>query len=126
MANPGPTTSRRALLGALTTAPIVIRPVKAVVSPWQSALVDLHEVYDHEQARPRRTKAGRSLSRFRYHNAERFYIKVGAPYARTGEPLMYASGIVVQLALRGRYIERTQIYAKVSPDLRRRASGEAA
>ena len=27
---------------------------------------------------------------------------------------------------RGRYIERTQIYAKVSPDLRRRASGEAA
>ena len=28
--------------------------------------------------------------------------------------------------VRGRYIERTQIYAKVSPDLRRRASGEAA
>ncbi|EXS68986.1 aldo/keto reductase [Sphingobium sp. Ant17] len=30
------------------------------------------------------------------------------------------------MAYRGRYIERTQIYAKVSPDLRRRASGEAA
>lgn len=99
MANLGPTTSRRALLGALTTAPIAIRPVKAVVSPWQSALVDLHEVYDHEQTSPQRTKTGRSLSRFRYHNAERFYLKVGAQYARTGEPLMYASGIVVQLAL---------------------------
>ncbi len=99
MANPGPTTSRRALLGALTTAPIAIRPVKAVMSPWQSALADLHEVYDHEPASPQRTKSGRSLSRFRYHNAERFCLKVGAPYACTGEALMYASGIVVQLAL---------------------------
>ena len=31
-----------------------------------------------------------------------------------------------EAATRGRYIERTQIYAKVSPGLRRRASGEAA
>lgn len=99
MANPGPTTSRRALLGALTTAPIAIRPVKAVLSPWQSALADLHEVYDHEPASLQRTKAGRSLSRFRYHNAERFCLKVGAHYARTGKELMYSSGIVAQLAL---------------------------
>lgn len=99
MAILGPATSRRALLGALTAAPVAIRPVKAIVSPWESALSDLHDIYDHEPTCLQRTKAGRSLSRFRYHNAESFFLKTGERHARAGRPLLYTTGITVQLAL---------------------------
>lgn len=46
------------------------------------------------------------------------------PRARVGQ--RGKSFVSPEIMIRGRYIERTQIYAKVSPDLLRRGSGEAA
>ncbi|PZR56773.1 MAG: hypothetical protein DI537_54215, partial [Stutzerimonas stutzeri] len=61
-------TSRRALLRGLTIAPVA---ASAITSPWAKALASLHQRYDDEPATLARTKEGRSISRFRYHNAER-------------------------------------------------------
>src|SRR5690606_14264020 len=62
-----PTTSRRALLGGF-----VATPALSFAVPWKNALTLLHDRYDDEPAALVRTKEGRALSRFRYHNAESF------------------------------------------------------
>ena len=86
-------TSRRALLGIFTAAPA------AALAPWGAALGQLHESYGDEPAVLRRTKAGRALSRARYHNAEGFFagIEAGFPFRR--KDILYQAGIVAQLAL---------------------------
>ena len=98
MGKTAPVTSRRALLRALTATPIAVST--AVVSPWGEALADLHDHYGDSPAALVRTKAGRSLSRFRYHNAESFYwgLEHGL-YDNDGDEMLYRSGIVAQLAL---------------------------
>ena len=90
-------TSRRSLLRALTAAPIA---VPLIASPWSEALADLHSHYGDSPADLVRTKAGRSLSRFRYHNAESFYqgLERGL-YGNDSSEMLYRSGIVAQLAL---------------------------
>ncbi|AMK24646.1 hypothetical protein K426_18580 [Sphingobium sp. TKS] len=90
-------TSRRALLRALTAAPVA---VPLIASPWGEALANLHNHYGDSPAALIRTKAGRGLSRFRYHNAESFYqgLEHGLYDNDCGE-MFYRSGIVAQLAL---------------------------
>jgi hypothetical protein len=94
-----PTTSRRALLRALTTIPVATLTAPDDL-PWSKALAALHDHYDDPPATLIRTKAGRSLSRFRYHNAESFCLGVDQGLYRhdVGE-MLYQSGIVAQLAL---------------------------
>ncbi|KXU33369.1 hypothetical protein A0J57_05585 [Sphingobium sp. 22B] len=90
-----PRPSRRDLLRALTAAPVV-----AVVSPASDALAVLHTQYEDQPATLARTREGRSLSRFRYHNAESFLwgLNQGICGNDVGE-MLYRSGIVVQLGL---------------------------
>lgn len=89
-----PTTSRRALLGALAATPAV-----GLVAPWKDALTSLHDRYGDEPATLVRTKEGRSLSRFRYHNAESFFGALERGFHHQGSEMLYQSGIVAQLAL---------------------------
>lgn len=94
----GTATSRRALLGLLGSAPaagvVIARP-----SPWASALDPLFQECDDEPAIMFRSKEGRALSRFRYHNAESFFaaIEQGMDGDRFG--LLYQTGIVMQLGI---------------------------
>src|SRR3546814_4167672 len=62
-------TSRRSLLLTLTATPAAALAAP-IFSPWEEALRLLHDHYDDEAAALVRTKERRSLSRFRYHNAE--------------------------------------------------------
>ncbi len=98
MGKTAPVTSRRALLRALTATPIAVSAT--VAAPWSEALADLHKRYGDSPAALVRTKAGRGLSRFRYHNAESFYqgLEHGL-YDSDGGEMLYQSGIVAQLAL---------------------------
>lgn len=89
-------TSRRALLLALTATPAA---ALAVRSPWDEALTPLHDHYDDEPAALVRTKEGRSLSRFRYHNAESFFESLDRGFCDRRDEMLYQSGIVAQLAL---------------------------
>lgn len=91
-------TSRRALLLALTATPAAALAAP-VVSPWDDALTLLHDHYDDGPAALVRTKEGRSLSRFRYHNAEAFYESLDRGFYGRGDEMLYQSGIVAQLAL---------------------------
>lgn len=91
-----PTTSRRSLLTALTGAPIV---ALAVPSPWSEALTSLHDHYEDQPAELARTKERRSLSRFRYHNAESFFESLERDFYHRRDEILYQSGIVAQLAL---------------------------
>lgn len=61
--------SRRAVLRGLAFAPVA---ASAIASPWGNALAALHQRYEDEPAKLVRTREGRSISRFRYHNAERW------------------------------------------------------
>jgi len=92
-------TSRRSLLRALTAAPLAAMTASAT-PPWGKALATLHAHYDDPPATLVRTKAGRNLSRFRYHNAESFCrgLDQGLYLHDVGE-MLYQSGIVAQLAL---------------------------
>jgi hypothetical protein len=47
----------------------------------------------------RRTKAGRSDSRFRYHNAESFFLGIEQGIVRDPHDRLYQTGIVLQLGL---------------------------
>src|SRR3546814_11448603 len=69
MGSISPTPSRRALLGAFaaTSAAIVAAPATA------ETLRREFEAWDDEPIVLRRTKQGRSDSKFRYHNAEHFF-----------------------------------------------------
>jgi hypothetical protein len=89
-----PTTSRRALLRALTAAPVMV-PV--IASPWGETLVSLHAGYGDDPAAIIRTKEGRALSRRRYHVAEGFF---PAEHERADwRGYLYRAGITAQLAL---------------------------
>ncbi|OHC91486.1 MAG: hypothetical protein A2095_02440 [Sphingomonadales bacterium GWF1_63_6] len=92
-------TSRRALLRALTIAPVA---ASAIASPWGGALAALHRRYDDEPARIERTKEGRSISRFRYHNAERWMTTLEAGFLadpRHAREALHQAGFVTQQAL---------------------------
>jgi hypothetical protein len=91
-------TSRRALLAVLTVAPAATLTA-SVAAPWEHALMFLHDRYDDETAALVRTKEGRSLSRFRYHNAEAFFESLDRGFYDRRDEMLYQSGIVVQLAL---------------------------
>lgn len=99
MTEPRPTTSRRALLRALTAAPVAAISTNAMASPWSAALATLNERYCDPPATLRRTQKGRSLSRFRYHNAEGFFLPLESGILRPGHDFFYTIGIVAQLAL---------------------------
>ena len=89
-----PTTSRRALLGALTAAPVMV-PV--IASPWSEALASLHADYGDDPTAIIRTKEGRALSRRRYHVAEGFF---PAEHERADwHGYLHRAGITAQLAL---------------------------
>ena len=92
-------TSRRALLRALTIAPVA---ASAIASPWGGALAALHRRYDDEPATLERTKEGRSISRFRYHNAERWMTTLEADFLtepRFAKEALHQAGFVTQQAL---------------------------
>ncbi|PTQ12663.1 hypothetical protein CLG96_00385 [Sphingomonas oleivorans] len=89
-------TSRRALLRALTVAPVVI---PTIASPWGEALAALHRDHDDEPVSIGRSKAGRSLSRSRYHTAESFFTSIEAGFPFHRKEMLYHAGIVAQLAL---------------------------
>lgn len=74
MADIGYGTSRRSLLRALTVAPVATLPRRAAASPWDAAIAALP--YHDEPVVLRRSRVGRSDSRFRYHNAESFFVGI--------------------------------------------------
>lgn len=87
----GSITSRRRLLTAIAVAPVVIS------SPWDAAIAALP--YHDEPVVLRRTRAGRSDSRFRYHNAESFFLGIEKGIVRDPRDRLYQTGIVLQLGL---------------------------
>lgn len=90
-------TSRRALLRGLAATP-VIAPL--IASPWAKALAPLHERYEDEPATLVRTKAGRSLSRKRYHSAKiAFSIIEAGFFADHIRDTLHQAGAVAKLAL---------------------------
>lgn len=99
MEDTGPTTTRRALLGAITAAPLTVLPVETIAAPWGDALHALHARYGDAPAKLHRTRDGRSLSRARYHTAEEFFVPVEAHRFERRSRMLYNSGIVAQLAL---------------------------
>ncbi|MEG3145674.1 hypothetical protein U1839_13510 [Sphingomonas sp. RT2P30] len=88
------TTSRRALLGSLAATSIVA--VQSLASPWDAATA---MVPREAPVILRRSREGRSASRFRYHNAERFFASVECEIWPDRSDELYRIGIVVQLAL---------------------------
>ena len=90
-------TSRRTLLGFLGTAPAAA--TITTVSPWASALDALFQQWGDEPAILRRSKEGRSLSRFRYHNAEAFFGGLDEGLAQDRFHLLYQVGIIIQLGI---------------------------
>jgi hypothetical protein len=99
MGDTAPTTSRRALLRALTTAPVLV-PV--IASPWGDALARLHDCYADAPAVLCRSREGRSLSRFRYHSAEISFMAIEAGFfsdPRFVRSLLHQAGFVCRQAL---------------------------
>lgn len=94
--NAGPTiASRRTMLGALTIAPLAIsRGTEATL--WRGTVAQ--QALD-ELAPLQRSREGRRLSRFRYHNAESFYRGVERHDVRHSADQLYQVGIVLQLGL---------------------------
>jgi hypothetical protein len=92
-------TSRRALLRGLTTAPVAVSTIA-----WSrgGALASLHQRYEDEPATLTRTKEGRSMSRFRYHNAERWMLALDSGFpaeTRRAKEALHQAGLVCQQAL---------------------------
>lgn len=88
-----PATSRRAMLRAIAIAPIVGTVVCAPeVTAASSANIEL-------PVRLSRSRAGRSASRFRYHNAESFFVGVERGIVQDGCDRLYLVGVVLQLGL---------------------------
>lgn len=92
MADIGYATSRRSLLKALSVAPIATAPGSA-----DAAIAALP--YHDEPVVLRRTRAGRGESRFRYHNAESFFLGIEKHIVRHPHDRLYQIGIVLQLGL---------------------------
>ena len=95
VAETGFSRTRRSLLGALTAASVV--PWAALAT--SAAAAGLPKRPEDGLPLLRRTAERRSLSRFRYHNAESFFGRVehGARHDRSDE--LYTVGIVLQLGL---------------------------
>jgi hypothetical protein len=91
MVKNGSITSRRSLLTAIAIAPAI------VTSPWDAAIAALP--YHDEPVVLRRTRAGRGDSRFRYHNAESFFLGIEQGIVRDPHDWLYQTGIVIQLGL---------------------------
>lgn len=99
----GNSTSRRALLGALTTVPVAALSTP-VASPWARALASLHQRYDDEPAIFLRTKEGRSVSRHRYQSAEIAFAPMEASFfsdPRFIRTTLHQAGAIAKLALCG-------------------------
>lgn len=92
------TTSRRAVLRTLTTAPVVVTAIQAR-SPWDEELAALHNRYDDRPAELVRTKAGRELSEARYLRAEEFFPERGGYESSHRDHFLYFAGITAQLGL---------------------------
>jgi len=98
MADIGYATSRRTLLKALSIAPIATLPGSATTtSPWHAAIAALP--YHDEPVALRRTRTGRGDGRFRYHNAESFFLGIERGVVRDPQDILYQTGIVLQLGL---------------------------
>lgn len=95
----GGSTSRRALLRALTAAPAAAVVMPVVTSPWSYALASLHQDYGDEPVTIMRTKERRALSRHRYHVAEEFFPGREPATRICWHNHLYRAGITAQLAL---------------------------
>ena len=91
MTKNGSITSRRDLLTAIAIAPV------GIASPWDAAIAALP--HHDEPVVLRRTRAGRDESRFRYHNAESFFLGLEKGIVRDQRDRLYQTGIVLQLGL---------------------------
>jgi hypothetical protein len=94
-----PTTSRRAVLGALTRAPVAALAAAQVSSPSEAALSALHDGYRDEPVKLIRSSAGRALSRERYRRAEGFFPRDEPRLQLCWSDFLYTAGITAQLAL---------------------------
>lgn len=99
MVENGTTTSRRSLLGALAAVPVVALPEAAARPSWDATAFALPDAPSGAGLPLRRSREGRSLSRFRYHNAERFFIGVEQGLFQQRCDEFYHIGIVLQLGL---------------------------
>lgn len=97
MADIGYTTSRRSLLKVLSVAPIAALPGSMAASPLHGAIAALP--YHEEPIVLERTRAGRRDSRFRYHNAESFFLGIEKGGVGDKHDRLYQTGIVLQLGL---------------------------
>jgi hypothetical protein len=95
----GSMTSRRALLGALTVIPIAALPERAAASPWGAAIGVLPNASTDHPVMLQRSRKGRNDSRFRYHNAESFFLGIEKGIVRHLDDRLYQTGIVLQLGL---------------------------
>lgn len=95
----GSMTSRRALLGALTVAPIAALPDRAAASPWGAAIGVLPYASANQPVLLQRSRKGRNDSRFRYHNAESFFLGIEKGVVQHPQDRLYQIGIVLQLGL---------------------------
>lgn len=94
MASLAPTTSRRALLGALTVA-----TVGAAAPAWRTALTRVQRTYDDDPVTLARTPGGRDLSRVRYRRAEEFFPTGSLGSRMDHRDFLYRAGITAQLGL---------------------------
>ncbi len=94
----GVSTYRCALLRALTAAPVVAAAMP-VTSPWNDALVSLHQGYGDEPVKVMQTKDGRALSSHRYHVAEEFLPERESATSASWHNYLCRAGITAQLAL---------------------------
>lgn len=87
-------TSRRALLRAFALSPVALLPVAALGTPSEQspALADGVPMLQ-------RSSDGRRLSRFRYHNAESFFVAIEQGVICDLQDQLYQTGIVFQLGL---------------------------
>lgn len=93
-----PNALRRALLGALTAAPMMALSASATPT-WRGQLALLHRKYGDEAVTLVRSKYGRDFSRIRYHRAEEF-LPEGEPRSGSGwHQFLYKAGITAQLGL---------------------------
>ena len=91
--------SKRAVLSSLTAAPITILGEIKEASRCDPFFAALPHPSTHPQLKLRRSRKGRSDSRFRYHNAESFFFGVEKGIVRDPHDRLYQIGIVLQLGL---------------------------
>lgn len=92
-------TSRRTLLQSLTNGPIAAVTIPLLERSANEAVESLHQVFSDTPATVERTKAGRALSRHRYHHAESFFPDRGLRSTADWHHFLYTAGITAQLAL---------------------------